>query len=336
QDRAGNIWVGTLGSGLARSNGRRFTVLTKKNGLASNTIYSLGEDAEGNLWVGTNAGLNRLRDGVVDRTYTVREGLQGNTIMSLFRDSRGNVWAGTSKGAAAFEDGHFVRAHESGRPSQGSILALGEDGARHLYAAIEGGGLEVYAGSNAPEFPPYASPATDVDAFYKDRDGWLWIGALGGGLRLLKDGKAVNFWTRDGLFDDEIYGITGDDRGNLWMACSTGIFSVSRDSLLQFAAGKIKKFSSTPYIPTDALRTIECKSGVQPAVWKMRDGRLWFSTIRGVIVLDPARLDRRLTAPPVVIESVTVNGQRLDAAEIEHMAPGQKNLEFHFTGLSYY
>ena len=105
------------------------------------------------------------------------------------------------------------------------------------------------------------------------------MGTLGGGLRLLKDGQVFNFWMRDGLFDDEIYGIAGDDRGHLWMACSTGIFSVNRSDLLQFAEGKIHKFASTPYVPTDALRTIECKPGVQPAVWKMRDGSLWFSTI---------------------------------------------------------
>lgn len=188
QDHAGNIWVGTLGAGLARSNGRRFTVLTKENGLASNTVYSLGEDAEGNLWVGTDAGLNRLRDGVVERTYTMRDGLPGNTVRCLFRDSHGTLWAGTSGGAAVFQDGRFVRAPESRQPSHGPILALGEDGAHRLYAATEGGGLEVYAGPSSPELPPNASPARDVDALYKDRDGWLWIGTLGGGLRLLKDG----------------------------------------------------------------------------------------------------------------------------------------------------
>jgi two-component sensor histidine kinase len=141
---------------------------------------------------------------------------------------------------------------------------------------------------------------------------------------------------RDGLFDDEIYGIAGDDRDRLWMACSNGIFSANRSDLLQFAAGAIKKFVSTPYIPTDALRTIECKPGVQPAVWKMRDGALWFSTIKGVIVLDPSRLDRKLAPPPVVIEEVTVNGQREEPGRIENMLPGRKNLGFRYTGLSYY
>ncbi len=286
--------------------------------------------------MGASAGLSQLRDGVVRQTYTKRDGLPSNVIRCLFRDSRGELWVGTPEGAAVFRNGRFVRATESHNLSGGPIFAFGEDVARRLYAATAGGGLEAFAGADAPIVSPNAQPARNVVALYRDRDGFLWMGTLGGGLRLLKNGQVFNFWMRDGLFDDEIYGIAGDDRGQLWMACSNGIFSVKRADLLQFAAGKLRRFSSTPYVPTDALRTIECKSGVQPAVWRMRDGGLWFSTIKGVIMLDPAHLDRRLAAPPVVIEEVTVNGQRQEPPEIERMPPGLKNLEFDYTGLSFY
>ena len=331
QDRSGNIWVGTLGAGLGKFNGRGFSVLTTRQGLVSNTIRALAEDAEGNLWVGTDAGLNRFRNGLVDRTYTTQDGLPGNAIRCLFRDRHGQLWAGTRSGAAVFRPGRFVRGS-----GQAAILALGEDGAGRLFAATEGGGLEIDAGRKLQPAQPNSGLPRDVDALYKDREGLLWMGTLGGGLRLLKDGKVFTFWMRDGLFDDDIYGIASDSRDRLWMACSNGIFSVNRSDLLKFAAGSISKFSSTPYIPTDALRTIECKPGVQPAVWRMRDGALWFSTIRGVIVLDPSHLDRKLSPPPVVIEEVTVNGRQEDPSRIESMLPGQKNLEFRYTGLSYY
>jgi ligand-binding sensor domain-containing protein/two-component sensor histidine kinase len=331
QDNNGTIWVGTLGAGLGRFNGRRFSALRTGQGPGGNTIRALAEDYTGGLWVGTDAGLHRLRGSRVERTYTTEDGLPANAIRCLFRDSRGELWAGTPKGAAVFRAGRFVPQH-GGVP----VLTLGEDRQGRLFAATEGGGLEIYAAGTPPEVLQNTAPARDVDALYTDRDGLLWMGTLGGGLRLLKDGKVFTFWMKDGLFDDDIYGIAGDDRDRLWMACSNGIFSVNRSDLLKFAAGAIKKFASTPYIPTDALRTIECKPGVQPAVWKMRDGALWFSTIKGVIVLDPSRLDRKLAPPPVVIEEVTVNGQREEPRRIESMLPGQKNLGFRYTGLSYY
>ena len=37
QDRIGNVWVGTLGAGLTRYDGRRFSVMTTRQALVSNT-----------------------------------------------------------------------------------------------------------------------------------------------------------------------------------------------------------------------------------------------------------------------------------------------------------
>lgn len=119
------------------------------------------------------------------------------------------------------------------------------------------------------------------------------------------------------------------------MASSKGIFSVNRSDLRKFANGEIQKFISTPYSPLDGLRTIECKSGIQPAVWKMRDGRLWFSTIRGLLVIDPTRLQRNSPVPPLVIEDVTVNGQRESSDQIGKLPPGRRDLEFRYTALSF-
>jgi ligand-binding sensor domain-containing protein len=331
EDSKGNTWVGTLGAGLGRYDGRRFSALTTKQGLASNTVYALAEDNGGDLWVGTSAGASRLRNGRVAETYTTAQGLPGNAVRCLFRDHHGSLWAGTSAGAAEFRGGRFVPAGGTGGIA---FLGFGEDRERRLFAAT-GGGLKTYAGGRFREFTGRGSDLRDVDALFQDREGFLWMGTLGGGLRLLKDGKVVTYWMRDGLFDDAIYGVASDDRDRLWMACSKGIFSVNRSDLLKFAAGEIRKFASTPYSPMDALRTIECQSGVQPAVWRMRDGRLWFSTIRGLIVLDPSRLEHAFAPPPVVIEEVTVNGKPEMPGHIESLPPGRKNLEFRYTGLSF-
>jgi anti-sigma regulatory factor (Ser/Thr protein kinase) len=174
-----------------------------------------------------------------------------------------------------------------------------------------------------------------VDALYSDSDGLMWIGTEGGGLRLLDHGKMTTFFVRDGMFDNEIYGIIRDDGDRLWMACSKGLFYVNRSDLLKFAAGTLKKVVSIPFSPTDALRTIECRSGVQPGSVRMQDGRLWFSTIRGLIVFDPKHLKLNAPPPPVVIEETTVNGERVDPQAIAAIAPGLKNLEFTYSGLTF-
>jgi len=304
QDRSGTIWIGTLGAGLTRFDGRRFITLTTKDGLASNLVNALAEDADGSLLVGTNRGLNRVRAGHVEAATSSTD------VRSLLRDQSGKIWIGSMK---------------NGEP----VVAQGEDSAGHLYLSTANG---VFMASGEPLLQNGA-PIRGVSAFYRDPEGGLWMGTIGNGLRLVEHGKISSFFMRDGLFDSEIYGITSDNAGRLWMACSKGIYSVSRAELRKFAAGEIKKITSSPYSPTDALRVIECKPGVQPAVSLMKDGRVWFSTMRGLLVLDP-HWQRNLPPPPVVVEDVTVNGARENPAGIAALAPGRKNIEFTYTGLS--
>ena len=332
QDRSGTIWVGTLGAGLSRFDGRRFSVLTTKNGLASNQINALAEDADANLWVGTERGLNRLYDGRVEATYTVDQGLPGNDVKTILSDAEGRLWAGTSAGPALFRNGAFTRA--PGLSLTQPVVAMAEDRSGRLYLATANS-VQIFSNGKLTELVQDDAPLRSVDAFYLDHDGAMWMGMVGGGLRMIENGKISSIYMRDGLFDNEIYGIAADSQDRLWMACSKGIFSVPRADLRRFAEGQLTRLVSTPYSPTDALRVIECKTGVQPAVSAMNNGDLWFSTIRGLIMIDPNHLLRNVPPPPVVIEDVIVNGEHEAPARIAKLAPGRKNLEFQYTGLSF-
>jgi len=332
EDRQGIVWAGTLDEGLARYDGHGFTVFSK--GLPSKTIYALAEDRDRGLWVGTSAGLALLRDGQVAETYTTRQGLPANAIRSLYRDAEGVLWAGTSGGLASLRDGRFVIAN--GAPHE-MVVALAADRKGHVVLATESG-VYVAEDSGFRELTQNGASIRGTNALYLDSDGLLWMGLNGGGLRMLDgtkpDGtKLISFQVRDGLYDGEIYGIMRDAQDRLWMSCSRGIFSVARSELRQFAAGAIKKLNSSPYSPTDALRVIEGQSGVQPGLWETHDGRLWFSTIRGLIALDANRAQP--PPGPVAIEDPIVNGQSQSPERIGQMAPGQKKIEFDYGSLSF-
>jgi ligand-binding sensor domain-containing protein len=332
QDVSGNIWVGTLGAGLGKYAGHRSTILTTKNGLSSNTIVALAVDGHGGVWVGTDRGLDFIRDGEIVRRYTTSQGLPSNSILSLLYDANRTLWIGTATGLAILRDGYAELLSPS--RTRFGIVALGEAGGL-VYAAEASSGVRVFSERIVREMPGQKLPLRYVDAFYKDADGFLWMGTAGTGLYLLSGGNPVHFSSNDGLFDDEIYGIAGDDRGQLWMACSKGIFSVNRADLHKFAGGGKKKFDSNPYSPLDGLQTVECKSGVQPAAWRMHNGHISFSTIRGLLVIDPNQVDPKVGPPPVVIESVTVDGRSGQPREMLDLSPGERNLTFSYTGLSF-
>ena len=332
EDRDGKLWVGTLGNGLAEFDGRRFKTLTTRDGLIDNRILSLHVDESGDLWAGTAKGLNRLRGGRVIGFYTKRDGLAGNEVRSMFTDYGGTLWVGTNRGLSIFRDGRFA-PFPGGAPLTGSIVALGGARAMRLFVSTEPGGLYYLDGDRFVDYGPREA-LRPVSAYYLDHQNHaLWMGTVGTGLLRWRDGKLTAFRVKDGLYDDLIYSILPDDSSNFWMASSKGIFRVSQEQLDAFAAGRITRFTSIPFT-TGQLR-FECQSGVDPAAWKTRDGRLWFSTTSGLVVVNPNRLTHNNLAPPVQIETAFVNGERRDLHGPLDLRPWEKNLEIRYAGLSF-
>lgn len=332
QDRAGKIWIGTTGAGLASYDGKHVQTLTVKDGLASNTILTLANDPQDGLWIGTDQGLDLLRDGKVTETLTSEQGLPSKRVNCLHADRQGLLWAGTELGLAAFREGKFVEAAEMGLP-HAPILAIAGYRSQGLVVSTDGQGVFL---AEEGKFRALDVRSNAVcDALFTDAEGLIWIGTRGEGLRLFDGEHVTAFATKDGLFDDDIYGIAADDQDRLWLACSKGIFSVARTELRHMAAGIQKTLNCETYSPTESQRTIECRPGIQPAVWKMADDKIWFTTIRGLISVDTKQVRRKLPPIPVVLEETIVNGQAVSLSAGMSLPAGSSNVIFRYTGLSY-
>lgn len=335
QDSSGSVWVGTLGAGLARYDGRHFSVAaTTKEGLPSDTVLSLANGVEGELWIGTNQGICRLQDGKIQQTFNTANGLPSNVVRSLCRDHTGTLWAGTENGVAELRNGEFIRPSGDPAALRLPVLAMIDFRGESLLVSTQGGGMYTVSGHQLRLLADRGPVTPGIDAFYEDSEGLLWMGMRGRGLGLVDQNKSFNFTVKDGLHDDDITGILADNEGRMWMACSRGIFFVLREDLRKFAAGEILSLKSTPFSPTKELRTVECRSGVQPSMWKMQDGSIWFSSITGVIVVDRKHFNRTLPAPSVLVEEVRVNGQTMSPNELKWLPPRRTNLDFRYTALS--
>jgi ligand-binding sensor domain-containing protein len=93
------VWAGTWGGGAARFDGRRWSNLTARQGLAGNIVYSIAQGADGNLWFGTNKGVSRY-DGKAWQTFGKKEGLLEENVYALAITPKGEVWAGTRRGVS--------------------------------------------------------------------------------------------------------------------------------------------------------------------------------------------------------------------------------------------
>ena len=83
-DKKNNVWIGTFGGGLNKwiSESNSFEYYTTENGLPSNIINSIVEDASGNLWISTDNGISVFKVETNSfKNYNYNDGLQGNEFL---------------------------------------------------------------------------------------------------------------------------------------------------------------------------------------------------------------------------------------------------------------
>jgi diguanylate cyclase (GGDEF)-like protein len=314
-----------------------FSAFTSKDGLSGDFVRSVYEDGAGDLWIGTWADGVTERIGDRFRSFRRTDGLPSDIVRSMYRDRAGTLWIGTDDGGlVARRDGKFQVWGRRDGLSGSAVLAILEDHEGGLWLGTEGGGLNRFEGGRFRVYTTADGLSDDtIVSLYEDADGCLWIGTDGGGLNRFKNGRFAKITREMGLFDDVQYEILEDGRGNLWMSCSRGIYRVRRSDLEDVAEGRHSSVSSVSFGRADGMRSAECSGFTQPAGWKARDGRLWFPTVEGAVVIDPDRIKTNTRPPPVVVEQMRVDRHAVPRTAESEILPGRGDLEFHYTALSF-
>lgn len=334
EDRSGGVWIGTS-DGLSCYRGGRVRTYGRRDGLASTFVYSLEEDPTGRLWVGTNGGgLSYLSAGRFI-TRTTKEGLPGDRVWDIQAEADGGVWVATATGLGLLRDGKVAKRYgvQEGLPNA-NVRAVFRDRTGTLWAGTTSGVARMVADRFLPCGASDGLAQGIVRVIGEDSRGDLWIAMQDAGVSRRRGGRFRTYGIREGLLDDTVSQILDDERGNLWMSCNRGIFAARLADFDRFDRREIETVPCTVYGRADGMRSQECNGSSQPAGWRSRDGRLWFPTIRGVAMIDPARISKNQIPPPVVIEGILVDGAAVEASEPVGLAPGSQRIEIRYTGLS--
>ncbi len=329
--RDGALWIGTFGDGAIRIQNDAATTISIAAGLPDEVVYALAEDRAGAVWIGTRRGLARWSGGGV-RVFGEADGLPRETIRALFVDRDGVLWVGTGGGALRLRNGRFepaggVRGHPV------FFITQTRDGS--IWMAVYGDGLYRVRGDQTEILRERDGlPTAAVWSIHEDARGTLWIGSRGAGLIRYRDGRFRSFDTADGLPDDVIYHVLEDARGRLWMSANKGIFAARRDELDTFAEGRSSRVSALSFGKDEGMVSPECNGANQPAGWKGRDGRIYFPTLAGVAVVDPAKIAPSDVVPRAMVEGLVVNGEPIRLGGPLSIPPGADRLEIQYTGLT--
>ena len=275
--RAGpdTLWVGGR-TGLHRFEVKRQRFSSRRltpGDPASDSIRGIVGDRAGMLWVSSRGGLHRL-DPASGALQTYRHdpadsaSLADNVVRPVLEDRRGALWVGTFNGLDRLDRASGRFTHFRHDPKD-----------------------------------PHSLSHDEVHYLHEDRAGTLWVGTAYGLNRMEVGADGVprfrRYLRRDGLADDAIASILGDDAGGLWLSTNSGI------SHLDPVSGRVRNFDGSDGTVDGAF--------FDGAALRAADGSLYFGGFNGITGFAPAAIRSNGAPPPVAITAFQIQTQAVEA-----------------------
>jgi ligand-binding sensor domain-containing protein len=158
QDNRGNIWIGTLGKGIALldpSTGRQHIIKEDSLLVNSNIISISGKDST--IWISGFEGVVCVKlheNGKIDYTnYTGIADIGNNYINYILPDSKNRVWfASDGKGLILFDKGKFTSLQQKLSKFGNVIYKIVEDPFNNIWYSTFKNGLIKYDGSTSHNY----------------------------------------------------------------------------------------------------------------------------------------------------------------------------------------
>ncbi|WP_299342226.1 two-component regulator propeller domain-containing protein [uncultured Pseudoxanthomonas sp.] len=327
----GALWVGTDGAGLSRYEGAVLRPAAAYNRqLSSQLIRAIRSDTRGQLWVAGTEGVTRFDSAGRARTFGLSDGLPGTIVFAFAPARQGGMWTGTLQGVARI-DGERVDVVDGTRGDD--TRALYEDADGRLWIGLRSGLRCLYLGK-VDSCGTDGLAGSSVFAFHPAVDGSLWLGTSVGIVRI-RDGKVTRYLQRAGFHGDAVFALLDDGRGHLWFSSNRGIGRLAKADFDALDRGEVQQLAPRWYGTSDGMLNAQGNGASQTPADHSDDGRLWFGTAKGVVIVDPDRMQGNAQPPPVSIERLLVDGVDVEPASIMRLGPGVERLELQFAAMSY-
>jgi signal transduction histidine kinase/ligand-binding sensor domain-containing protein len=233
----GRLLIGMRGAGLRQLVGDQVEAHPIRSAINPSALMTdrdvdsnkLLRDRDGGLWIGTHdRGLIHVHHGRTD-VFKKSDGLSADIIAGLFEDREGNIWVSTSGGLDRFRELPVTTISVK----QG----LSSDSTQSVLAATDGSvwvgthdGLTRWKNGQTTIFRKESGlPDDSVQSLYQDDGGRIWA-FTGHELAYFNNGRFVAV---NAVSSQEVYSITGDKAGNLWLSGNRGLSHLREGRLVE-------------------------------------------------------------------------------------------------------
>jgi signal transduction histidine kinase/ligand-binding sensor domain-containing protein len=291
----------------------------------------------GAIWLGTDHGLFSLVGGRLTGEPMPPEIAQ-RAVYGLFPRPGGSLWV-WMRGGDVWErtPNGWRQLPELSNLSEAGLAGIAEDSEGSVWFTPDERHLFRYRNGRAERFAPNAGPnignlyviaPTDHGVFFGGERGVSLF--EGGRFHSLRSDRLSEFAFVNGIAE------VGDD---VWIGAQAGIIRISAKELvaaLRAPNGPLPR--NQVFDRQDGLPSI-MQGGQSGPIFNTAlpgaDGRIWFVTGGGVAWIDPNNVVRNPLAPPVVIQSLTANGQTYRSPQSIRLPAGAGSLEIDYAALSF-
>lgn len=284
--RDGSLWIGT-NDGLVHFKDGTFLRYGTADGLAGDTVISVGEAADGAIWVGTlGKGASRYHDGRFT-TFGTAEGIPA-VVWGVYGAPDGTVWLGGVGGVFAYRDCSFTGiGMKHGLPSE-MVTCLAPGDRDDLWVGTLAGAALVKGGKVARVYRQADGLGNQkVRAIRRDRHGSVWVATLGSGVFRVRGDAVEPLGKAGGLKAETVLAVFEDRDGGLWLGLQGAGVQHLRDS---------------PMVPFTRLPGLG--EEYMTAVTQAPDGGVWAGTHDGRLVRFDGRRFADCTPPGLEKASV--------------------------------
>jgi ligand-binding sensor domain-containing protein/signal transduction histidine kinase len=315
--RDGGVWA-TTERGLIRIKDDTVQAYVPDASLGTgNPTWAVLEDDSGLVWLGrartrreARSAILHYRDG---RFREFKPDLQPtNGCRALYKDPMKRIWSATSDGVVCWSNGavaaHY-RAADDPFYEDVRFIQVMRDGSLWM-ASYKEGVRQIRDGVTNTYCTRNQMASNSAWSLYEDPDGVVWV-ATDNGLHRCERGQVFVFTRSHGLHEEVVNHIIEDDFGNLWLSGLRGIYRVQRRELNEVAAGRAEPCRVVAFGESEGMENAETNGETQPAGCKTRDGRIWFPTVMGLVVIDPSTIRENRLEPSIVIEQVVADEETI-------------------------
>lgn len=300
KDSVGNLWMATEGNGLLYFNSQSQTLSNIGNVKATpehitKHYYALLKARNGHLWLGGYDNLYKLnpKKGQL-RIYKNKAGEQpfaSLKVMALHQRPDESVWIGTNDGLFKLGKNEELQAH---------------------YRILASPGLR---SRNTT-----ALTADYINCLYEDKNGYLWIGTKGAGMKVFnpETGRMKAVYTqKDGLANDNVCAILPGKKDELWISTDNGL------SRLNLQSKTFRNFFIRDGLPSNEFNQGSALAGGQ--------GTLYFGTIDGVVSFPANQIFPAAEEPRVMFTKlIRHNGETNQLVETTLPIHTLKKIDLHY------